>query len=86
MAKNFAPINEAGVRLAREAAGEKAFVAGAVGPLGCWLEPLGATSFAEARAIFREQIEVLVESGVDLLILETFTEINEIREAILRRP
>ena len=75
-------INEAGVRIAREAAGDKAFVAAAVGPLGVWLEPLGPTSFAEARAIFREQIEVLVDAGIDLLILETFTEINELREAI----
>ena len=75
-------INEAGVRLAREAAGDRAFVAGAIGPLGVWLEPLGPTSFAEARSIFREQIEVLVESGVDLLMLETFTEINELREAV----
>jgi homocysteine S-methyltransferase len=75
-------INEAGVRLAREAAADRAFVAGAVGPLGIRLEPLGPTSFEEARALFREQIEVLVESGVDLLMLETFTEIDELREAI----
>lgn len=76
-------INEAGVHLAREAAQDRAFVAGAVGPLGCRLEPLGPTSFAEARAIFREQIEVLVDAGVDLVILETFTAVNELREAIL---
>ncbi len=76
-------INEAGVRIAREAADGKAFVAGAIGPLGCPLEPLGPTSFDEARGIFREQIEILVEAGVDLLILETFTAINELREAIL---
>jgi len=75
-------INEAAVRLAREAAGPDVFVAGAVGPLGCRLEPLGATSFAEARAIFRQQIDVLLEAGVDLLMLETFTEINELREAV----
>jgi len=81
-ADKLVPINQAAVRIAREAAGDKAFVAGAVGPLGVLLEPLGPTSFAEARAIFREQIEVLVESGIDLLILETFTEINELREAI----
>jgi homocysteine S-methyltransferase len=81
-ADKLVAINQAGVRIAREAAGDQAFVAGAVGPLGVWLEPLGPTSFPEARAIFREQIEVLVESGVDLLILETFTEINELREAI----
>src|SRR5215472_3702796 len=62
-------INQAAVRLAREAAGTDAFVAGAVGPLGCWLEPLGPMSFAEARAIFREQIDVLLDAGVDLLML-----------------
>ncbi len=76
-------INQAGVRIAREAAREHAFVAGAVGPLGIRLEPLGATSFAEARATFREQVEALVEAGIDLLVLETFRDTNEIREAIL---
>src|SRR5271163_5203759 len=75
-------INQAGVRIAREAARELAFVAGAVGPLGIRLEPLGPTSFEEARAIFREQIAALIEAGVDLLILETFRDSNEIREAI----
>ena len=75
-------INQAGVRIAREAAREQAFVAGTVGPLGIRLEPLGPTSFEEARAIFREQIEALVEAGVDLLMLETFRDSNEIREAI----
>ena len=75
-------INQAGVRIAREAAREQAFVAGAVGPLGIRLEPLGPTSFEEARAIFREQIDALVEAGVDLLVLETFRDINELREAI----
>ncbi|MGD1094187.1 MAG: bifunctional homocysteine S-methyltransferase/methylenetetrahydrofolate reductase [Bryobacteraceae bacterium] len=75
-------INQAGVRIAREAARDTAFVAGAVGPLGVRLEPLGVTSFAEARAIFREQISALVEAGVDLLVLETFRDTNEIREAI----
>ena len=62
------------MRIAREAARDQAFVAGAVGPLGVRLEPLGPTSFAEARAMFREQIDALVEAGVDLLILETFRE------------
>jgi methionine synthase I (cobalamin-dependent)/5,10-methylenetetrahydrofolate reductase len=76
-------INHAGVRIAREAAREQAFVAGAVGPLGIRLEPLGPTSFDEARAIFHEQIAALVEAGVDLLVLETFRDTNEIREAIL---
>ena len=64
------------MRIAREAARDQAFVAGAVGPLGIRLEPLGPTSFAEARAIFREQVEALVEAGVDLLVLETFRDIE----------
>src|SRR5579885_469165 len=76
-------INQAGVRIAREAARDLAFVAGAVGPLGIRLEPLGPTSFEEARALFREQIDALVESGIDLLVLETFRDMSEIREAIL---
>jgi len=82
IAEKLRAINQAGVRLAREAARESAFVAGAVGPLGAHIEPLGPTSFAEARAIFREQIEVLLEAGVDLLILETFANLEELREAV----
>jgi len=77
-------INRAGARLAREAA--KSFdvwVAGSVGPLGTRIEPLGKTSFDEARAAFREQVEALVESGVDLLILETFGYLEEIHQAML---
>jgi len=75
-------INRAAVRLAREAARDAAFVAGAVGPLGVRIEPLGPTSFAEARAAFREQIDAMLEAGVDLLILETFANLGELREAV----
>jgi methionine synthase / methylenetetrahydrofolate reductase(NADPH) len=77
-------INLTGARLAREAA--KSFdvwVAGSVGPLGTRIEPLGKTSFDEARAAFREQIEALVEGGVDLLILETFGYLEELHQAML---
>ncbi len=81
-AEKLRAINEAGVRLAREAARENAFVAGAIGPLGAQIEPLGPTSFAEARDIFREQAEVLLDSGVDLLVLETFGNLDELREAL----
>ncbi len=75
-------INSAGVRLARQAAGAGPFVAGAVGPLGVRIEPLGSMSFAEARAAFREQIDALLEAGVDLLIFETFGSLDELREAV----
>lgn len=75
-------INAAGVRLAREAAQDKAFVAGSAGPLGVRIEPLGPTSYAEARAVFRQQVAALVAAGVDLLVLETFANLEELREAI----
>lgn len=82
IAEKLREINRAAVQLAREAAKDGPFVAGAVGPLGVRIEPLGPTSFAEARAAFREQIEVLVEAGVDLLILETFGNLEELREGV----
>jgi homocysteine S-methyltransferase len=77
-------INLAGARLAHEAA--KSFdvwVAGSVGPLGTRIEPLGKTSFEEAREAFRQQIAALVEGGVDLLILETFGYLEEMHQAML---
>jgi methionine synthase / methylenetetrahydrofolate reductase(NADPH) len=84
LADKVRDINRAGARLAREAA--KSFdvwVAGSVGPLGTRIEPLGKTSYDETRASFREQIEALLEGGVDLIILETFGYLEEIHQAIL---
>src|SRR6202453_284141 len=82
-------INAAGVRLARQAVERlkerrtgDAWVAGAVGPLGVRLEPLGKTGLDEARAAFAEQIGILSKSGVDLLIIETMPALNEAREAL----
>ncbi|MGB7070135.1 MAG: bifunctional homocysteine S-methyltransferase/methylenetetrahydrofolate reductase [Pyrinomonadaceae bacterium] len=75
-------INVAAARLAREAAGDKAFVAGAIGPLGIRIEPFGPTSFAEAKELFKEQAEGLLEGGVDLFILETFSDLPAIEQAI----
>jgi homocysteine S-methyltransferase len=84
LADKVRDINRAGARLAREAT--KSFdvwVAGSVGPLGTRIEPLGKTSFQEARNAFRRQMEALVEGGVDLLILETFGYLEEIHQAVL---
>src|SRR6516164_5130254 len=81
-AERLREINRAGVRLAREAARDNVFVAAAIGPLGIRIEPLGPTSFAEARAAFREQIDALLEAGVDLLIFETFGNLDELREGV----
>ncbi len=76
-------LNRAAAAVAREAAGDRALVAGAVGPLGVRLEPYGPTSAAEARTIFVEQMEGLLEGGVDLFILETFSDLEEMEQAIL---
>ena len=75
-------INEAGVRIARRAARERAWVAASMGPLGIRIEPWGKTGVDEAEAFFREQARALVEAGVDLFILETFGDLNEIGAAI----
>src|SRR5689334_3626548 len=75
-------LNRAAAKVAREAANDRVLVAGAVGPLGVRLEPYGPTSKDEACAIFREQMEGLAEGGVDLFILETFSDLEEIEQAI----
>ena len=80
----LADINRMGARVAREAAKSfDALVAGAVGPLGVRIEPLGKISLAEARGAFREQIQALNEEGVDLIILETFGYLEELHQALL---
>ncbi len=75
-------INIAAARLAREAAGGRALVAGAIGPLGLRIEPYGPTSFDEAKDLYKEQAEALVEGGVDLFVLETFSDVAVIEQAI----
>jgi homocysteine S-methyltransferase len=79
---NLHEINAIAARVAREAAGERAYVAGAIGPLGLRIEPYGPTSFAEAREMFKAQAVALLEGGVDLFCLETFSDVSEIRQAI----
>jgi homocysteine S-methyltransferase len=76
-------INKTAAELARGVAGDRAYVAGSVGPLGVRIEPWGPTSFDEARAAFREQIQGLVDGGIDVVCLETFADISEIHQAIL---
>ncbi len=87
-------INLAGVRIARQCVAQiagkqasEAYVAGAIGPLGVRLEPLGELSKEQARAAFAEQIAALAEGGpgvgADLLILETMTSLAEAGEAML---
>jgi methionine synthase / methylenetetrahydrofolate reductase(NADPH) len=75
-------INAQGARIARHAAREAAYVAGAMGPLGIRVEPWGKTGLDEAEAFFREQAQALVDGGVDLFMLETFRDVPELGAAI----
>ena len=82
LADSLHAINAQGAKLARHAAREQAYVAGAIGPLGIRIEPWGKTGVDEAREYFREQAQALADGGVDLFILETFRDLNEIGAAI----
>ncbi|MBM3808689.1 MAG: bifunctional homocysteine S-methyltransferase/methylenetetrahydrofolate reductase [Acidimicrobiia bacterium] len=82
-----AEINRAGAALARAAidqagVADEAYVAGAIGPLGVRVEPWGKTGVDEAEVLFREQATALLAGGVDLFVLETFRDLNEIGAAI----
>lgn len=82
LADQVRPINIQGARVARHAARETTWVAGSMGPLGVRIEPWGRTGIDEAEAAFREQAGALAEGGVDLFILETFRDLNELKAAI----
>jgi homocysteine S-methyltransferase len=71
-------INREAVRLAREAAGDDVYVAGSVGPLDKRVGPVGKIDGEAAAALFAEQIAALTGAGVDLIILETFRNIEEL--------
>jgi methionine synthase I (cobalamin-dependent)/5,10-methylenetetrahydrofolate reductase len=75
-------MNRAAAQLARDAAGPKAAVLGAIGPLGVRIEPFGEMSVDEAEAAFGRQVEGLVAGGVDGFIIETFSDVEEVRAAI----
>jgi homocysteine S-methyltransferase len=76
-------INRVAASLAVRAAGERACVVGAVGPLGVRLEPFGELARGEARDIFRQQAEGLAAGGVHGFILETFSDLEELHQALL---
>jgi len=75
-------INRRAAELAREAGGTRALVAGAIGPLGIRLEPFGETSRVEAFELFKTQALGLLDGGVHGFILETFSDLDEIHEAL----
>jgi len=74
-------INFQGARLAREVAGDRAFVCASIGPTGLLFEPSGELSFERAHQIFSEQVKAVVDGGVDLINFETFTDLAELRAA-----
>lgn len=81
--QNLHEINARAAQIAgRAAANDRAYVAGAIGPLGLRIEPYGPTSFDEAKDMFKAQAIALLEGGVDLFCLETFSDVSEIRQAI----
>jgi homocysteine S-methyltransferase len=82
LADRVEAINLQGAKIARHAARDQVYVAGAIGPLGIRIEPWGKTGVDEAEDLFREQARALVEGGVDLFVLETFRDVNEIGAAI----
>src|ERR1041385_326399 len=83
VAKDTAEINKAGVRIAREAFGDReGFVLGDIGPVGAILEPYGDLSQADASAALEEQATALVEADADAIIIETQTSLEELGLAI----
>jgi methionine synthase / methylenetetrahydrofolate reductase(NADPH) len=86
LAEKVHEINVRAARIAleaREIAGRPAFIAGAVGPTGRPIQAPDEHRLSDLRAIFREQIEALQAGGVELLILETFSSLAELRQAVL---
>jgi homocysteine S-methyltransferase len=75
-------INREGARVAREAARGRALVGGSIGPLGKPLEPFGNITRADAAAAYGEQVEGLVEGGVDLFLIETMPSLDQARAAL----
>ena len=82
LADDTEKINQAAAEIARRAADGRAAVAGAIGPLGVRIEPFGPTSREEALGLFQRQVDGLVAGGVDGFVLETFSDADELHEAI----
>jgi methionine synthase I (cobalamin-dependent)/5,10-methylenetetrahydrofolate reductase len=76
-------INFQGAKIAKKAAENKALVAGSIGPLGRSIVPIGHISAQEAQKAFADQAKALFEGGIDLFILETFNDLNEMQQALL---
>jgi 5-methyltetrahydrofolate--homocysteine methyltransferase len=78
-----AEINARGVEIARRETPEGGFVAASIGPTGRFLEPVGDAGFDEMVEIFGEQVTAFAGAGADLITLETFLDIRELRAAVV---
>jgi 5-methyltetrahydrofolate--homocysteine methyltransferase len=81
--KKVKQINKAAVDIAKDAAGDKAYVLGDIGPTGEYIKPVGEIEAKDMVSVFTEQAKILEESGVDAIILETFSDMEELKNAIL---
>jgi len=82
LADCVAEVNRRAAELAREAAGEEVWVAGDMGPTGQLLAPLGRLTTEEVAAAYAQQVAGLVAGGVDLLLIETMSDLGEAQAAI----
>ncbi|MDY6878057.1 MAG: homocysteine S-methyltransferase family protein [Chloroflexota bacterium] len=82
LAERVAEVNRRAVEIARKAAEDRAYVAGDIGPLGEFLAPLGKITYEQAVEVFAEQAAALAESEVDVLYIETMSDLNEVRAAV----
>lgn len=76
-------LNYEGTRLAKEIMGRDGFVAASIGPTGMLFEPAGDLTFNKAYDVFKEQVKAVVDGGADVINFETFTDLAEIRAALL---
>lgn len=83
LADRMTELNTAAVKIAKSAAGERAKVAGSMGPTGRFIQPLGDLDFEAAHQVFYEQSQALAAAGVDYFIIETCIDIQEMRAALL---
>ncbi|MEZ4483068.1 MAG: homocysteine S-methyltransferase family protein [Syntrophotaleaceae bacterium] len=83
LADRVAEINARAVELARQAVGGAGFVAASIGPTGHFLEPVGDATFDQMVEVFGEQVRAFADAGADLITLETFLDIAELRAAVI---
>ncbi|MBI5699001.1 homocysteine S-methyltransferase family protein [Candidatus Saganbacteria bacterium] len=81
--KKVREVNLEAAKLARKAIGENGFVCGSIGPLGKMLDPLGEITFDQAAEVFAEQAKALEEGGADCVSIETISDLQEMRAAVI---